>query len=171
MWVRFQLLEKNRAEIMNHLASLPEELIHQSQQNKWSMMQAMKHVQLAEAGSISYMHKKILAGDAMKSAALMPRLLLTLVDGAFRSGLKFKAPTAIQNPTVTSLSDLKTDWDATRESLRQFVENYPEKWANKAVYKHPFVGMLSLREALRFFHIHQSQHIRQVYRIARSLKS
>ena len=171
MWARFQLLEKNRVEIVNHLSQLPDELIHQSRPNEWSMMQAVKHVQLAEAGSISYMHKKILAGDEMKKATLMPSLLLTVMDGAFRSGLKFKAPAAIQNPPVTALSELKTDWQTTRESLKQFIESYPEKWAKKAVYKHPFVGMLNLQEALRFFYIHQSQHIRQVYRIERALKS
>lgn len=171
MWSRFRLLEKNREEILAYVASKPEEIIRQSRTNQWSMIQAVRHVQLAEAGSIGYMQKKILAGDAMKEATRLPRVLLTLVDVSFRSGLKFKAPVAIQHPPVTSLAELKADWDSTRESLKQFIENYPEKWSAKAVYKHPFVGMLSLSEALRFFRIHQAHHIRQVHRIARSLKN
>jgi len=171
MWRRFHSLEKNRLEIIEYVSTKPEAFIHQSRENEWSILQALRHIQLSEQGSLSYMHKKVLAGDAMKAAPILPPVLLTLMDGSFRSGLKFNAPVAIRNPPVTSLEELKNDWERTREEMKRFLNDYPDKWTKKAVYKHPFVGMLSLNGALRFFNIHQNQHIRQVHRIERALRS
>ena len=147
-----------------------EEQIRKSPEKGWSMMQAMRHIQIAEAASIGYINKKKLAGESLKRSSLGPKAMLIIVDLAFRSGLKFKAPFVLRNPIDSSLEELKNDWDKTREELNSIISEYPDEWESKAVYRHPTAGMLNITDAVRFFNVHQNQHSRQVRRIAKHLK-
>ena len=169
IWNQLKILKQNRDIVLDFLSQFTEAKIRQSPAYGWSMIQALRHIQVSESTSISYINKKKLGGPELKKRTYMPRLYLRLIDIAFRSGLKFKAPSVLKDPIDSPLEDLIKDWDNTREELMKLVENYPDEWEMKAVYKHPFAGMLNITDAIRFFNIHQNQHIRQVHRIAKHL--
>lgn len=89
------------------------------------MMQAMRHIQVSESASVSYINKKKLAGGSLAESGLKAKIVLKLIDYAFRSGLKFKAPSVLQNPTDSTLADLINDWDSTRGEMKKLIEDYP----------------------------------------------
>lgn len=125
---------------------------------------------MSEDLSLQYMLKKSKAGDDMLQRQLKPRLLLQVLYVVFALGMKFKMPKVLTGPEITSLEELENDWNQTREKLKNFIEKYPEKWNNKAVYKHPFVGMLNLKDSVSFFNSHLNHHIIQVKRIDKMLR-
>ena len=125
---------------------------------------------ISEKMSLAYLRKKSLAGDQLKERPLLPRLSLLLLFSVFLFRFKFKAPKILASPEVTSLDELRKDWDALRTEMEQFFTEFPDKWLTKAVYKHPFLGMLNAVDALRFFNAHLMHHIRQVHRIESKLR-
>ena len=112
---------------------------------------------------------KIQAGEDLPTRGMVARFYLLLLLFVFRIGLKFKAPEMIANPKQTSLNELEDDWERSRKEMREFLDQFPEKWGNRAIYRHPFVGRLNLYDAMRFFNSHLSHHTRQVYRIKKEL--
>lgn len=158
-------LEEQKQEVLDFLREQSEEDLAKSEEGKWSMIQAMRHIQMAEEGSMNYMMKKSLAGDDMKKRPLKARVFLRLLKTVYMLGVRFKAPKAIGSPPATSLQKLENDWTSSRGKMISFAESYPEKLLNKGVYRHPFVGLLSLEDGFRFFNIHLEHHRKQVTRI------
>lgn len=158
-------LEEQKRSVLEFLKEQSEENLTKSEEGKWSMIQAMRHIQMAEEGSLNYMMKKSLAGDDLKKRPLKARIFLRLLKTIYLMGVRFKAPKVIANPPVTSLQKLEDDWSASRRKMITFVEEYPSKWVNKGVYRHPFVGLLNLEDGLKFFNIHLAHHRKQLVRI------
>jgi hypothetical protein len=169
IWKELEILNKNQRVVIDYLRHLPIEKHSELPPKGWAMIQALRHIQVSESTSVAYLNKKKLAGDALKESGLKSSIALSLINVAFKSGLKFKAPAVLKDPQITSLEELIEDWEQTREQIRLFLEEYPEKWESKAVYRHPFAGMLNVNDTIRFFNIHQNHHIRQVHRIAKHL--
>lgn len=170
VWIQYETLQKNRDVLQGFLQQIPEEKIRELPTKGWSIIQALRHIQVSESSSIAYINKKKQAGEELRKRTLKPRIYLHLIDAAFRCGLKFKAPAILRDPEDSSLSELVDDWNESRKNLKELLESFPDEWELKAVYKHPFAGMLNITDAVRFFNIHQNQHIRQVRRIAKHLK-
>ncbi len=170
IWTHFNKLEDRRMKILAICAGLPPEKRSFAPPNSWNVVQVLRHVQMAESASLAYITKKSQGGAQLANSTLYPRLLLVLTDLTFRSGAKVKAPKALENPPISSLEEIENDWATTRSELRSFVEKFPDEWGRKAVYKHPFIGMLSLAGAIQFFNVHQNHHIRQVHRILKSIR-
>lgn len=166
----FERLEKIKTDTLAYLRSQPEERIAKCPPHGWCMTQAMRHIQMSEDLSLQYMMKKSKAGDEMLPRPLRPRLLLQVLYFVFAIGLKYKMPKVLTGPEITTLDELEKDWSETREKIKAFIQEYPEKWSKKAVYKHPFVGMLNLSDTIRFFESHLKHHIIQIKRIDKMLK-
>ncbi len=163
-------LDEQKRSILEFLKDQQPEDLTKALPGKWCMIQAMRHVQMSEEGSVSYMSKKSLAGDEMKKRPFKSVLLLQILYLVFFLRIKFKAPAIISNPPVTSLEELEKDWEETRNKLVEFVGNYPEKWDKKGVYKHPFIGMFNILEGLQFLNAHLRHHRNQVGRITRQIR-
>ena len=168
---QFEVLETNKADILQFLREQSEDDLTKKLPEKWTMIQAMRHVQMSENGSLQYMKKKIQAGDDLPTRGLIPRFYLLLLLFVFKIGLKFKAPEVIANPKQTRLNELENDWNQSRNEMKEFLDQFPGKWENRAIYRHPFVGRLNLYDAMRFFNSHLNHHTRQVYRIKKQLRS
>ncbi len=166
----FEKLEKEKAQVLTYLRSQSRDRIVLQPPGGWCMVQAMRHIQMSEDLSLQYMQKKSKADDEMLERQWKPRVWLQVLYLVFALGLKFKMPRMLTGPEITSLEDLESDWNETREKIKIFLEDYPERWNNKAVYKHPFVGMLNLQDTVRFFSSHLRHHIIQVKRIDKALR-
>lgn len=135
----------------------------------WSLIQVLSHLNAAETASLKYMHKKIQAGDGMGKSGPGNTLRMWLTNQALKSSLKWKAPSYISNPPMYEYDEIKSKWANTRSSIQQFVDEYPEKWLNKLVYKHPMGGRQNLDGAIDSFVFHQIHHIHQINRIKKQL--
>ena len=67
------------------------------------------------------------------------------------------------------MAAIRDEWTKTREAIKNYVEEYPDKLLSKAVYKHPFAGRLDLESAIGSFIYHQRHHIHQIKRIRKKM--
>ncbi len=166
---RFDRLEKEKQRIVDYLHLFPADQLKQTAGAQWSMVQAMRHIQMSEQASLDYMQKKMQAGDTIPKQTFKSAFLLQVMSLVFRLGIRFKAPDIIAMPKNGSLDDLLNDWESTRRQMEDYLKKYPNQMAAKAPYKHPYVGRLTVKNALRFFLSHQKHHYRQLKRISKSL--
>ena len=161
-------LNKDTEEIYNSIDNIPIEKLSDKSYG-WSIIQVLSHLNSAETASLKYMQKKIGAGDKMQNSGLGNAFRMWFSNMAQKSSLKWKAPSYISNPDSYEYDEIKSKWAATRQSIQQFVDEYPEQWLNKLVYKHPLAGRQNLESAVDSFIYHQIHHIHQINRIKKQL--
>jgi len=154
--------------MLDSLQDIPEEKL-QDQSYGWSLVQVFSHLNDAERASLAYMKKKMQAGDKMQNSGAGNALRMRVTNQILKSNLKWKAPSYIAKPPVYPSEEIKSKWEATREAIQAFVEEYPEKWDNKLVYKHPIGGRQNLERAVESFIFHQVHHLHQIKRIKKKL--
>lgn len=135
----------------------------------WSIVQVLSHLNDAESASLQYMQKKSKAGDKMQKSGLGNAFRMWLTNLALKSSLKWKAPSYISDPPCYSMEEIKSKWTETRNKIQRFVDEYPDSWLNKLVYKHPMGGRQNLEKAVDSFVYHQIHHIHQINRIKKQL--
>lgn len=137
----------------------------------WSILQVFSHLNDAEQLSLSYMQKKSQAGEKMGNATFGNGLRMWVTNQALKSSMKWKAPSYISKPPTYPLAELKTRWAKTRKAISDFVDQYPEQYLNKLVYKHPMGGRQNLEKAIESFIYHQRHHIHQIERIKKKIRA
>ena len=134
----------------------------------WSAMQTIHHLILAEELSFLYVKKKTIDPEAefegsnlktwYKGLALKYYLLY---------GGRFEAPKAVSTeflPEYSTITSAKAKWVQVNDDWTHFIEEMPDQWANKAIYKHPRAGRLSWDGMLGFFRAHLKRHTKQMKR-------
>ena len=135
----------------------------------WSLIQVLSHLNKSETLSLVYMKKKMQAGEKMKEASKLNSFRMWLTNQALKSKLKWSAPAYIRNPDNETLDSVKTKWGETRQRISKYVEEFPEEWLNKLVYKHPMGGRQNLENAVDSFIYHQIHHLHQINRIKKKI--
>ncbi|MCP4459326.1 MAG: hypothetical protein GY816_15095, partial [Cytophagales bacterium] len=133
----FEKLKGSKKEIMMFLEAQHPKDLEISNEGGWCMIQAMRHIQFAEDSIVTYLSKKMQAGDDLPERTFRDRISLAILFLVFFLRFKFKAPKTARNPLITSLDELEKDWDLTRNRLKSFISQYPDKWYYKAIYRHP----------------------------------
>jgi hypothetical protein len=134
----------------------------------WSALQTLYHVLMAEQGALRSLQKKR-HGDPRpyETAGLRHAGKSLLLRWALYSPLRFKAPTAIRGellPDDLTLAGLHAQWQALRPAWLQFIEDLPDEWLDKAVYRHPRAGYIGWNALIAFLDYHRARHTRQVYK-------
>ena len=166
----FEELEAKKKIVLEFLWSKNREDLTKSVGGQWCMIQVIRHIQIIEHGAMQYMIKKSQAGDGMDDRKFLPRLNKQILFLTYRLNIKFKAPKSVSNPPISSLEELEKDWTETRKIMKKFIEEYPDKWKNKAVFKHLILGRINLQDSIHFFSEHLGHHIRQLKRVENSIQ-
>jgi uncharacterized damage-inducible protein DinB len=161
-------LNEDTAAIYAELEGIPDEKLMDKSYG-WSIIQVLSHLNEAESASLKYMQKKMQAGDKMKNARVYHGLRMSFVNVALKSRLKWKAPSYISNPPEYPMEEIKEKWANTRNEIAGFVNDFPDKWLYKLVYKHPMAGRQNLEHAVDSFIYHQIHHTHQIDRIRKQL--
>lgn len=136
----------------------------------WSISQVVRHLQVAEAASLGYMKKKILAGDQIPKVSLASKMKLSLMKHLLQSSLKWKAPKPVAFPEDhLTLEELQAKWKEIRKDIVEYTEAYPEKLMDRGIYKHPVAGRLNLMQSIDSFIYHIRHHEHQIRRIRKEL--
>ncbi|WP_420576005.1 DinB family protein [Ekhidna sp.] len=165
---KLKKLNADTESIYSSLEGISEEKL-QDQRYGWSIIQVLSHLNDAETASLKYMQKKVKAGDKMQNAGLGSSLRMGLTNMVLKSSLKWKAPSYISSPPTYTLNEIKSKWGETRSQIHEFVNEYPDKWLDKLVYKHPMGGRQNLERAVDSFIYHQVHHVHQINRIKKQL--
>ena len=165
---KFDELEAKKAAFLQIIsAATQEQRLYKPTEQAWCMLQVGHHVLLAEAGATKFMlnRQALKVGSWQKIKSKIYSLMLTIF---LKSPLKFKAPkvaAAAVEEQLLPLEQLETQWAEARQQLLQYLANFDEAKLSYSVFKHPFVGPLTIAQTLDFMTEHISHHIAQLERL------
>lgn len=143
-----------------------DELNFKPSESEWSISQVIEHLIDSETGTNKYINYRLKNIHEQPSVGLANFLKSKVLNKKLKSNQKFKVPSILSEPEVGSdFKTLKEKWDKSRLYLIQSVENYPKEQLNKAVFKHPRAGLLSMNQTLAFMINHLNHHIPQIDRL------
>ncbi|WP_133273248.1 DinB family protein [Hymenobacter radiodurans] len=171
--IRFEQLERATNQLLAQVELLGERASTSPGPGQWSAVQVVHHLLVAETGINQYIDKKLAQTEDLEEAgvgaffrASLLRLLLRLPFLRFKSPSRLKALTPDEVPT---LSVLQAEWETVRRHLERTLNEFPSKLLNRAIFKHPRSGMLTIYQTLDFMVDHVLHHQRQISRIAHAV--
>lgn len=167
----YKHLEEQRSQIVELLKSLPHEALAKSPvPGKWSILEILTHLYSAEKVSMNYIKKKSLGIDTVGDTGIWNAFMLGLLRVSQRIPMRYKAPRVVveNTPPLVPMPELMAKWDLLRLELKSMLENVPEKYVHRLVYKHPVAGRLSFPQAVAFFSEHVRHHIPQINRLIKA---
>ncbi len=164
---RLDRLEAQRAALFARLEGLSDERLNQRPgEGQWSVIQVLCHLTSAEEASLADVRKRIGEPEKLQKSGIVGALKSAVLTFALRSGLRFKAPArAAEVPDEQSLKTTRQRWDAVRADWRSTIGSLPPELADKALFRHPRVGKISVAQALTFMRDHVEHHESQIDRI------
>lgn len=175
-------VESRLKKMDNDLTKLFEELKDYSEKSlnkkpaegKWSIMQIMHHLILAEGGSAGYVKKKMSFNPKLEKAGMKASWNRFLVVTYLKLPFKVKAPEGVSGehlPEHSNFWETAKLWKQQRQELKELLSSLPEGSFDKELYKHPLSGKMKISGMLDFFEQHFRRHRKQINKIlAKSYK-
>lgn len=169
----FEKMEAQKAALLRSLASLDAETLNRKPDpSSWSILQVIAHLTKSEGGTLQYVKKKTQDPGALPRAGIAPWFRITALVVGIHSPFKFKAPKAVADvPETSDFQAASLAWAEVREDWREFVEAFPPALQDKAIFRHPFVGLLGPAQTMIFLNEHLGNHARQIERIRKALNA
>lgn len=172
--LRFEQLELATTRLLKAAEALGSQAHQSPGPGQWSAAQVVQHLLVAETAIAQYLDNKLQHADELGKAGLAHTLKSLLLRGLLRLPFtRFKAPARLAELTpeqVAPLPQLHAEWQSVRRRLEQILNEYPGKLLDRAIFKHPRSGMLTIQQTLDFMLDHVLHHQRQIERISRALK-
>lgn len=172
--LRLEQLEHATERLLASAAALGDKAHQAPGPGQWSAAQVVQHLVLSETGIGQYIEKKVLQEEGLQKAGiaafLKSKLLRVLLRLPFT---RFKAPSYLAKmmpEQAPPISELRAEWEAVRRRLERLLNEYPSQLTNRAIFKHPRTGMLTIYQTLDFMLDHVLHHQKQLERITRALK-
>jgi hypothetical protein len=157
-------MEADRVSLFTRLrAAQPAILQTPLSEGKWSPLQHLRHLIMAETASLAYINKKLAHAEAVQTAGWMDSLRASLLRTWFKLGAKAKAPAAFANPPANESPDqVLSDYDAIRNGLKEVLETVPANLVYGQLFRHAIAGRMHLPDALRFYRTHFRHHAKAI---------
>ncbi len=170
--LQLKVLDEKLIKLLKTLKVYNEDQLNRKpNENAWSVIQVMHHLMMSEDGSLKYVKKKLSFNPELKNAGVKSAARELFLNTYLNSPLKWKAPEAISGdnlPTHDTFWKTAQKWKNQRIELREYLETIPDELLKKEIYKHPFVGRISITGMLRFFDRHFYRHNKQINRIIKN---
>jgi hypothetical protein len=162
-WI--QAFDDQRRALLDELAALPPESLRaRALPDKWSILEIVEHLVLAERFVLGGMPPAAELKERRRS--LRNRCIYPIVIFVLRFSIPVKVPAKRMLPTgQVSLADVRTAWDENLRWLRAYVAGLAPGGGRRAVFLHPVAGPITLTQALRMDQLHFATHLRQIRRL------
>lgn len=135
-------------------------------EEKWSQFQLLYHLYTVESAILNYIKYKHKKGELIYLAGIKSKLRYLSLKLLLLTNFKFKAPKKVnQIPESIDFKTLKKNWNTTQNDFESFLENFPQELSGKAVFKHPYAGLLSIEQTISFIVDHAKHHRVQMNRL------
>ena len=160
-------LERQRAQILDIIKDLPEDVYKNAPAGKWSIAQIVTHLLTSERLSVGYMKKKTLGIELLKDSGFKQEIVMSILIISQRIPFRYKAPGVIvkNTPEVLSIEQVRESWTESRNDLKEFLESIRGEHSRRLIFKHPIAGMLNAEQAMRFMYEHINHHLPQIKRL------
>ncbi|KUG07469.1 DinB family protein [Solirubrum puertoriconensis] len=176
--LRFEQLEHATEKLLRAAESLGEQAYQAPAPGQWSAAHVVHHLLSSEAAIGQYLQQKLREQSQLTNGTLGMRLRAGLLRLLLRlPGIKFKAPGRVAALTpaaatdLPALADMRAQWMASRRQLENLLNEFPDQLVNRAIFKHPRVGMLTIQQTLDFLLDHVLHHQQQLGRISKMLRT
>ncbi|MEM6396221.1 MAG: DinB family protein [Bacteroidota bacterium] len=141
----------------------------------WSAMQCMHHLLLSETYALQYLQKKLSYDPKIAKTGLKHNINAGLLRLFFMLPMKYRAPQMIATDKLPPESDFNETAQLYRDhrsDFRRWLADLDPKWFDRAAFKHPFIGRMSINHMISFFKWHFARHQKQGNRaIPRSINA
>ena len=156
-------LDSKTFKIFKKLKSLPDNKLSFSD-DKWSVLEILYHVWLAEVSSEKYIRTKIQYPETIIKTPALSYIKAYLTKYFLLLGVSINAPKhTARFPEKISLKKLQENWINSRASFSKLIlELDQKKLADKAIFRHALMGRINLSLTLFFFELHFNHHLKQI---------
>lgn len=164
---KFETIEKDRLALLQELSKFSDEQLNQKPTDGgWSPIQVLHHLIQAEHGSLLYIEKKLSFNPNLDKSGIINDIRFLIFKIVFSFPFKIKAPAAVADnlPDYATLASTSKMWADSRQNLKKWLDNADDAVWNLAIFKHPFIGRLSIFHTLAFFEDHFKRHRKQIKR-------
>ena len=139
----------------------------QQAEGKWSMLQVIDHLILAEEGTLRVFEQGPPPEPKVKVRSL---LALRAIEGLFGLRLRLRVPSKSLTPREPeSLEALRLRWTMVSDGITQYAGALEPDDLRQPRFRHPVAGWVTVGQGLDFLERHIRHHERQIHRIRRSL--
>ena len=137
--------------------------------DKWSIVEVVEHLVIAEEGLIKQLSTNIPA-STLDSNAKTPEKHQTVIKVMERD-IEVDVPHESLEPHGNiALDDLINQWNDIREKLPGLLAEIKPEKIDDPVFQHPYGGPLDIADTLQFFEVHFDNHMRHIDRILAQAK-
>lgn len=169
---QLSLLDKKLNNLLEELKDYSDAQLNRSPgEGKWSVIQVMHHLLLAETGSYNYLQKKLSFNPELKDSGFQSWYRKQGLRLFLWAPFKWKSPAAIGDeylPEQAGFWDTARQWKEQRAQLKIYLNSLPPDIFAKEAYKHPRAGRLDIAGMLEFFNWHFNRHRKQILRIVKA---
>lgn len=166
---RLKLLDKKLNQLLEELKYYSEDQLNRKPGvGKWSVIQVMHHLLLAETGSLNYLQKKLGYNPELSNAGIQSWVRKQALKFFLWAPIKWKAPPKIGDeylPAYAGFWDTAKLWKEQRTNLKAYLGTLPPDIFKKEAYNHPRAGRMDIKGMIGFFDQHFDRHHKQIRRI------
>ncbi len=169
----FNSLDEDKEKLELRLRSLDRNLLNEPMEpGKWSVLQTLRHLVMAEQSSLIYVGKKLQDPSRADKSGLGSFVRGALLRGWFKLGMKAKAPKAFAEiPPDQDRDAVLNEYTQVRQQFRDLLETVPSEFVDRELFRHPMAGKMHLMDAIKFFRSHFLHHQKQIDRFLEHKKS
>jgi hypothetical protein len=166
-------LEKSKKDLTTFLQAVDRNaLTFKMNETKWSTIQICFHVIKSEQLTTLSLNKNLQLKDNLKKSGFISLVRDASLGLVLKSKIKLKAPAIVAKmPDNYDFEELMKKWETIRVSLKNYLDNFPENYLRKEIYKHPIAGWLNLSQTLNFLQNHFDHHKVQIIKLIEEYKS
>ena len=166
---RLQAYNDVRGALLDEMEALgPAALTAKPLAGKWSMLEIIEHLVLAERAVFMGLPDPSQLVDGERG--FEHRVRYVIVMFVLKFGIRTRVPTPAMVPRgERSLAELRRLWDENQDWLRSCVDRLGPEGVRRVVLEHPIAGPLSLEQAVRMGQDHLDGHVRQIRALQRLL--
>ena len=166
---RLQAFDDTRRRVLDEMEALdPALLVAKPIAGKWSMIEIVDHLVLAERAVFKGLPDPRRIEEKPRDFGNRVRYALVLF--ILRSGIPVRTPSPAMVPQGDrGLPGLRLLWDESQQWLRSCIAHLGPGAGQKAVFEHPIAGPLTVSQAVRMGQVHVDGHVRQIRRLRRLL--
>jgi DinB superfamily len=162
---RLQALDERRCALLDQVEALSaERLVARPLPGKWSILEIVEHLVLAEREVLQNLPEPPELVERKRT--LKAHLAYPLVMVVLKWGIPAKVPSPRMIPTGnTSLATLRCQWDENHQWLRSYIGGLDQDGLDRAVFRHPIAGPMTVAQTVHMGQLHVATHARQIRRL------
>ncbi|QHL86127.1 hypothetical protein GU926_01160 [Nibribacter ruber] len=164
---KFNRLEQQRLAYTSQINSLTQaQQARQPAEDQWSAAQLYYHLWKVEHVVIQSIKDNLATDRKRRPISFNTRWRSFLLNLVLSLPVKIKAPKVLGDmPQQINIDEVEKNWQDTRNTLHQFLSDFPNDLLDKEIFKHPRAGVITLGQTLEFLIEHANHHKNQMKRL------